>query len=254
MLALGPALLGHEAAHVLVGWLAGGSPTLLTATEVKGDFATLSPAGLSLFGASGSIFNLLLCALGWLALRRKSATAEFGLFAWLLFAINGFLVTNKMLMEPLTGFGDWMTILGPFPATGILRVVVAALGLLGVVFMVRRSGAELARLLPAGKPSRRLAEGRRIVGIAAAVATLLVLGSAVASPVGATRALLLALGGGLGPFIPMVFGIRFVGRLPADGRERPASGGRVWAVAGGLTTALIWFVVGPGVSLTELLG
>jgi hypothetical protein len=93
------------------------------------------------------------------------------------------------------------------------------------------------------------AEARRMVGIGALAAAALVLGSCVASPVGATRGILLALGAGLGPFLPMLFGTRFVGQSPAPDIDPPQAGGWGWTAAAAAVALATWFVFGPGVAL-----
>jgi len=226
---------------------------LLTATEVQGDFGSLSPAGLVALGASGFIVNVVFCSLGWWMLRRRQVASEFRLFAWFMFAVNGLLVTTKMMIEPMIGVGDWMTILEPLPWTTSLRVLVAVSGAGGVGLMVRWSGAALARLLPSGRPAWRSAEARRIVLLGALGAAVLVFGSSVASPVGTTRSLLLALGGGLGPFVPMLFTVRSVQRTPEHNTGPFVAGSRLWFLATGLAIFLMWFVFGPGIDLARLL-
>ena len=143
---------------------------MMTSTEVRGDFDALSPAGFVALGVSGSVVNVLFCTLGWWVLSHRPVTAELQLSAWFFFAVNGMIVTTAMLGESLAGFGDWMTILRPFPATAYLRGLVAILGTVALIFMVRRSGAALARLVPPGEPQDRTAEARRIVLVGAAAA------------------------------------------------------------------------------------
>lgn len=249
VLAVGLGMMLHESAHVVAGRLAGGAPTLISTTEVLGDFDSLSPGGFVALGASGSVVNVVLCALGWWALRRGSAGAERRLAAWFFFMVNGMLVTTKMLGESVVGIGDWMTILRSFQARGSLRVAVGVAGAAGLVFMVRRSGAALAGLVPAGEPSERRKEALRIVLIGAAASGLLALGGSAAGPVGTTRGLLLGLGAGLGPFVPALFAVRFVSRTPAAGAAPVAAGGWPWYSAAIATTIVMWFVVGPGIAL-----
>lgn len=253
VLAVGLALVTHESAHVLAGWLSGGSPTLITATEVRGDFGALSPAGFLALGASGSLVNVLLCGLGWWGLKRTSISAESRLSAWFFFAVNGMLVTTKMMGEAMAGFGDLMTILRPFESTTYPRVLVAVGGTVGVIFMVRRAGATLAMLVPPGEPQKRTVEALRIVSIGALVSGILVLGGAVASPVGTVRGILLALGAGLGPFLPLLFATRIVQRTPSIHADAVATGTWPWILAAGAMTLVTWFVVGPGVDLSNVL-
>jgi hypothetical protein len=249
VLTVGLAIVCHEAAHILAGLLAGGTPTLWTPTEVRGDFTSLSPAGFVALGVSGSVVNVVLGALGWWMLQQSSKTGERQLLAWFLFAVNGMLVTTKMMGEPIAGFGDWMTVLRPLPATTALRLVVAVLGFAGVAVMVRRTGPALAALVPPGEARERVAEARRILVVGAVASTILVLGSCVMSPIATTRATLLALGAGLGPFIPMLFGLRFVRRVPSSLTAPLERGGWLWPVAAGATVIAIWFVIGPGIPL-----
>jgi len=250
----GLATVCHEGAHVLAGWSAGGTPHLLTSTEVVGDFDTLSPGGFVALGASGSVMNLLFCLVGWWLLgRSRTMGPHLRLFAWFLFAVNGMLVVTAMMGESLVGFGDWMTILRPWPATGSLRILFAVLGTLGLIVMVRRSGSTLGTILPPGETSWRRAEAVRIVLIGAAASALLVLGGAAASPVGSTRGVLLALAAGLGPFVPIAFGLRFALRVDSRVADVPPSSGWPWLAATVVVVLLEWFVLGPGVDLTSLL-
>ena len=250
IITIGLAMVLHECGHVLTGWMLGGRPTLLSTTEVLGDFDSLSPWGFVLFGASGSIVNLIFCAFGWWVLKRRPATAELRLAAWFFFAANGFLVTTKMMGEAIAGFGDWMTILHSFPAVNTLRIVVAILGTAGVALLVRRTGAELARILPPGDPSLRAAEARRIIGIGAAAAFVLALGGGIASPIPTTRAILLSAGAVTAPFLPMLFGIRFLNRASSEQVGALRYAGWPWTVAAGVVAVVMWFVVGPGINLS----
>jgi len=249
VLTVGLVMVLHEAAHVLAGSMAGGTPTLMTSTEVLGDFDSLSPAGFAALGVAGFVVNILFCALGWWMLNRKPATAELQLTAWLFFVVNGMIVAMGTLSESLAGYGDWMTILGHLPGTTFLRGLFTILGAIGLIFMVRRSGATLARLIPPGESKQRTAEARRIVLIGAIATSILVLGSSIANPIGTTRGILLALGAGLGPFIGAIFGTRFVSQIPSENTEPLTYGGWSLYLTAGLTTLIMWFIVGPGITL-----
>jgi hypothetical protein len=249
VIAVGLAMMCHELGHVLAGSLAGGTPTLITSTEVKGDFDSLSPAGFVALGISGFVVNVIFCVVAWWIARRRPAVAELQLLAWFSFAVNGMLVMMGAAVEPLFGFGDWMTILHALPGTALLRVLFTVLGTIGLIVMTRRAGYALGRLLPTGDPGHRMAEARRVVLIGAAVVAILVVGSSVANPIGTTRGTLLALGAGLGPFLPMMAGTRFVPRsLPGSDLTR-TNGGILWVVASVAVTAVLWFVFGPGIAL-----
>jgi len=253
VLTISLAAMCHEAGHVLAGRMAGGSPTLITATETKGDFDALSPGGFVALGISGSLVNVLFAALGWWALRRRPETAEGRLTAWFFFGVNGMIAALKMMGEPMMGFGDWMTILRPFPALGTTRIVAALAGTAAVAFMVRRSGRELSGLVPAGDPPRRRAEALRIISLGGLASSGLLLMASAMSPLGLTRATLLALGAGLGPFVALVFGVRFVAGAEPPSREDARPGGWPWYLGAAAATALLWFVVGPGLDVSRFL-
>ena len=112
-----------------------------------------------------------------------------------------------------------------------------------------RSGALLAKIIPHGEASQRTAEARRILSIGAAAATILVLGGSIANPIGTTRSVLLALGAGVGPFIPTMFGTRFVSRIPSDNVEPLTGNSLLLYLLAGVTLIVIWFIVGPGIRL-----
>jgi len=249
VIAVGLGFMAHETAHVITGRLAGGSPTLLTAVEVRGNFTMLSPAGFVLLGASGLVVNALLAALGWWGLGRSRATAEFRLIAWFLFAVNGTLLATKTVAEAMLGWGDWMTILRPQQAMPFQRILVALLGAAALVLMIRRSGASLASLVRADDPSQRVQEARRIVMVGAAAAAVLVVGAGVASPVGATRGVLLGLGAGVGPFVPLLLGTRHASRPSPSGADGPTRHSSLWLLPAGAIALIMWLAFGPGIKL-----
>jgi hypothetical protein len=248
ILAVGLAMMCHELAHVLTGQIAGGSPTLMTATEVQGNFEALSSTGLVALGISGFVINTLFCILGWWILNHKNATAELHLCAWYFFSINGMILTTAMISETMAGFGDWMTILDQLPATTLLRMLVGFAGLVGLILFVRLSGYQLAGILPNGSPSQRFTEARRIVLFGALASTFLVLGGSVANPIGTLRSVLLALGAGLVPFIPLIFSTRFVPKVSADTRTSWSAKRWPWILASIAVTSLMWLFVGPGIT------
>lgn len=248
VLSVGTAMIAHELAHVAAGWTAGGTPTLLTATEVRGDFTSLSPLGLAALGVSGTLVNVLFSVAAWWVLSRRATSAELRLSTWFIFTFNGMLVATKMMAEPIAGFGDWMTALNRVPGAMFYRVMVAAAGTAALIFMVRRSGMALAKIVPGAAPTRRRAEALRIVLTGAAAAAVLVLGAGVAAPGRDARAILLALGV-LGPFVPMLFVARIVPRHPAGAPSALVRARWPWVAAAGITAAVLWFGIAPGLAL-----
>ena len=222
----------------------------MTATEVQGNFNSLSPGGFVFLGIAGFLVNAFFCVIGWWVLSRKPFNAEIRLLAWFFFAINGMLPTTAMLSETLVGWGDWMTILGALPATTYSRTLVMLLGFVGLVIMVRLSGAELAKIIPPGEPHQRTIEARHIVLIGAITSVILALGGSITNLVGITRGIILALGAGLIPFIPMIFSTRFVPRISSENMSSSATVRWPWFVAAVVLTGILWFIVGPGIVLS----
>jgi hypothetical protein len=249
VIAVSLAIMLHELAHLLAGSLVGGSPTLLTAIELQGDFSSLTPAGLVVLGASGSVANVLLLVAGTWFLSRRELGPDAALTAWFLFSVNGMLLTTKMIGESVVGFGDWITVVGHLPGSLALRFILLGIGTAGVIWMVRASGGALARLLPPGAQAKRIAAARRIVMIGAGASAVLVLGASLPVPLGTTRTVLLALGAGLAPFVPMFFTPRVVGRALGTGSGEVDSGGWPWLVGAGACTLILWLAFGPGISL-----
>ncbi len=248
ILAVGWGMMAHEAAHAMVGWLVGGDPTVLVATEVKGDFSQLSPLGFIAFGIAGTLANVLLALLGARLLWRPGAPWNVRITGWLLFGVNSMLVVTKMLFEAVTGYGDWMTVLHAVPQTGVARVLIGGAGLVGMVLVVRLAGAGLASMVPDGEPGARVREARRILWISAATATVLVLGSVLVSPTGLSRSSALALGVVVGAFGPLFAAARLVPRR-ASAPDGPTAASSWLMVAAVATVILMWAVVGPGVNL-----
>lgn len=240
----------HEGAHALVGWLLGGHPTLVTATEVRGDFSSLSRTGFILFGASGMIVNTVLAVGALLILRWRRPDGNWGLFWWLLFAFGGTLVATKTLMEPAAQWGDWMTILRRLPEGNIPRRLALISGLLGIVVMVRTSASALSPLLLSTELSARRREARRIVLLGALAAGVFATGSGVGSEVGAMRGILLGLGGAVGPLVVLLLATRRVSSTPGQSslpsRAEPTRG---WLMAAGVMIVVTWLVMGPGISI-----
>jgi len=246
LLATGLAFTCHEAAHALAGWLAGGHPTLLTATEVLGDFDSLTRWGRAALGGAGTAANLLLAGLGWWGHQRARGALP-RLTSWFFYALNGSLVGTKMMGEALAGWGDWMTILQPWPQVELLRFVVAALGLVVVGFVVRTAGPALAALLPPDEPPERVAAARRLVAIGTVAAAVLILGASVANPAGTTRSMLLAGGATLGSCAPLFLAARFARQLPPEPLTEASEPRWPWLAAAAVVALTLWLVVGPGI-------
>ncbi|RMH18522.1 MAG: hypothetical protein D6701_06195, partial [Gemmatimonadetes bacterium] len=288
IVAVGASLVLHELAHALVGALVGGRPTLITAMEVRGDFTALSPAGRIALGAAGMATNALMAAAAYAALRVRSgvrraavwserasamaAAAADGaggghrpapgaspagasaldLFLWFVLAYGGVLTAAKTASETAAGWGDWMTILRAVPHATVVRALALVLGTAGLLWMVRLSRRMLSGLLVATTAPERRLEGLRLIATAGFACAVLGSGAAVTSGVGAPRALALAAGAILGPFVVLglSLAVRRQGRAaPTDLPRTPAVAGLGWTSAAAVVVILMWGVFGPGLRL-----
>jgi hypothetical protein len=249
VIAVGPAIMLHELAHLFAGVLAGGSPSLLTAVELQGDFSGLTQVGYVILGASGSLANAMLLLAGAWFMTYQDLSPDAALTAWFVFSVNGMLLTTKLIGETLAGFGDWNTVVSHLPGSITLRLILFGVGIAGVIWMVRSSGRLLAGQLPAGSPAKRAAAAKRIVLVGASASAVLVTGAAIRAPQGMTQAVLLALAAGLGPFVPMYFTHRVVARRPEAGSGDFAVGGWTWILSAVICTLVLWLAFGPGIAL-----
>ena len=116
--------------------------------------------------------------------------------------------------------------------------------------MVRQSGTAIAALVPAGDAARRESEARRIVLVGAVAAAILVVGAGAANPLATTRWVLLGLGAGVEPFVPLFFATRIPSRIPSTNGGRPATLKWPWLSAACGVTLVMWFGFGPGIRLS----
>lgn len=140
-----------------------------------------------------------------------------------------------------------MTILRPLHDAMAARILVAIAGTIGVAFMVRRSGRTLGRIVATGDAADRRTEAVRIILAGAITSRIMVLGGSLANPVGTARGQ--PAGARCGPRTVRMLGVRFVATTPSA-IDEPVEAGRSWLpVAAILVVLLLWFIVGPGVTL-----
>jgi hypothetical protein len=106
--------LAHEGAgHGGACLLAGGRAQMLNAVFFECDEARMSAAGVRWLAAAGTLANLLLAALGWIALRRGDhlrPDVRFGLV--LLLAVNLLQALGYLLFSGIGRVGDWAVVFG----------------------------------------------------------------------------------------------------------------------------------------------
>lgn len=242
----------HELAHALTGLAVGGQPTLISSTDVRGNWENVGQLGFMALGMSGSAVNWLLAVLGiiWIQRARPRSSARF--FPWLLLAVNGFIPSVYMVASPLLGFGDWMTILSRFQHQLILRVFIAIVGINVAFAWFALVSRWLTRIVAGVPEGRRIPLARRLTLTSWLTGGVLAVAAALLSPLGLPRALLIAAGSTLGT----TFLILPAARLAESARRRVAptiwdgvGPGLVWTPVGTLLAAVFIFFLGRGIQL-----
>ena len=247
VLAYATALMVHETAHAFVGTLAGGTPTLVSSTDTRGDWSGLGAPGILAVGVSGSVANLLLAAVGWLLVRRgRGEPTALTALGWLLFAVNAWIPVSYLVVSPLFGFGDWDTVVSAFPNQGPLRASLTVSGLFLAGLLWKETVPSLARTAGGGPAADREARARRLVRTAWLSGGAVALMAAVPSILDPGWALSIAVGSTLGATWPILPAAGSVGDHPVPGRplrlERSP-----WIVAAGLLAGLVLVLIfGPG--------
>lgn len=237
----------HEAGHAAAAWSVGGNPSLVSSTDVQGDFESVSRLGILWIGVAGSLVNWVV-AVGSLALLASVRDGSASFFAWLSAAVNGLIPAVYMVVSPLLGFGDWISVLGRFQPELSLRLLTAAIGLgLGLAWYrlcARRLEPLLAGLLPAERRGRagKLATTSWLTGGG------LALTAALFSPLGLAWALPIAAGSTLGTTWPLFLMSRAAAaRVGPHGRAVPIGPSRGWSAAGAAVGLAFVALLGPGV-------
>lgn len=246
------ALMLHEIGHALAGAAVGGTPTLISSTDLRGDWSSVSTPGFLLIGISGSLVNWILAGLGLILLRRKTpASAHLKFLAWLLLAVNGFMASVYMVVSPLLGFGDWATLLGRLSARWPLRLVTALVGGVLTLWWFRLSARWLACLVAGAGVEARLGTARALVASSWCTGGVLSIMAALFSPLGLAWAVPIAVGSTLGTTWPLLPAARSAAE---QGCEEPVGLNgisRSWAwQLGAVAVGLVFvFGFGPGIRL-----
>lgn len=248
VLVVSTALIAHESAHALTGWALGGSPTLVSSTDTRGDWSGLGQLEILIVGASGSVVNGLVALGGWLVLRRAAGRPTVAtLLGCLTFTINGWIPTTYLVVSPLLGFGDWTTVIEAFPNRGPLRASAVATSLFVVGVLWRATVESLSRLVGNGAAVDRHRRAVRIVRTVWASGGLVSILAALFSPLALTWSVPIAAGSTLGTTWPLLPAADRVAEHPVPGA--PLTVPRSWPViaAGALAGLVLVAVFGPGV-------
>jgi hypothetical protein len=135
--------VGHGGACLLVG----GRPQMLNGVFCQCDQTTLSPVGIRVVAAGGTIVNLIVAG-GLLAWMRAASgsSPRVRYFCWLLMALNTLTAFGYLLFSGIGGFGDWAEVINRLPGQALLRIAEAVLG--GALYFVIAPRVLWRTLLP----------------------------------------------------------------------------------------------------------
>jgi hypothetical protein len=140
--------LGHEGAgHGGACLLVGGRGEMLNAVYFECDEARLSAAGVRWLAAAGSLANLLLAGMAWIALRRGERLRPDLRFALvLLLAVNLLQAFGYLLFSGVGRVGDWATVFDGLMPEWIWRIGLVLVG--GWLYFVVAPGLFMPLLEP----------------------------------------------------------------------------------------------------------
>lgn len=249
------ALTLHEVAgHLVPAVLLGGSPELVTTTDVRGDWSALSAGELRLVAAGGSVVNLAVAALCGIRLTSPARLdGRHRYFLWLLAAVSAYIPGTYLIASPILGFGDWATFVRELEPGWLWRalLVVAGLGLclLATGALLRGLEPFLGRRQPA-----RDARARVLTRLPYLAGGLVACAAAVPSPLGLDWSMAIAAGSSLGTTW-WLFGMRsWIPAAPSEDELSPPPvqivRSRAWLLAGILAAVVFIGVLGPGIVLS----
>ena len=250
VLAIALGTMAHQAAHVVVGAMAGGRPTLVTSTGFEGFWSGLRNAGVLALGASGSLAHGILALAGWLVFRRGVRAPTTGTaVGWILFVTNAWIPTAYLTVSPVLGAGDWMPVLDRFRQLGPMRASAAVTGLFVAAQLWKGTVQTLARLVGNGAADARAARARSITRWAWAAGGLVAVLAAVRDPAGPVHAVPIAAAATFGSTWPILLAARAVPGAPVPGAPLRLERSIPVIVLAVVSMVVLVAYFGPGVRL-----
>jgi hypothetical protein len=242
--------MGHQLAHVLVGSLAGGHPTLVTSTGFEGYEAGVRNAGALALAASGAVAHAALALVGWMVFRRGvRAPTTSSAVGWIVFVVNAWIPTAYLVVTPLVGLGDWMLLLERFPHVGPMRASAVVTGLFIAGQMWKATADTLARLVGNGPAEARAGRGRVITRSVWVTGGLVAVVAAALDPAGPLRAMPIAAAGTFGSTWPILLAVRSLPGTPVPGAPLRLQRSIPILVLGVVAALVLVVVFGPGLRL-----
>jgi len=210
--------VGHGGTCLLVGC----SPRMLTSISFDGNTEAVTDLARRMIAAGGAIANALMGLIALVFLRRIRATQSARWwFCWLIVAISFMQATGYLLFSGVAGIGDWATVVANLPGEGAWRIVMAVVGALTYVLVVRRSMRWLGARLDADSPRARIRAGYRLTLPAYAAGAALQITAGTLDPGGAALLMISGVAASLGGTSGLAWGPQL---MPRDiDRAAPAT-------------------------------
>jgi len=238
--------LGHGGACLLVG----GRPETLNAVFFSCDVEGLPASAERWLAAGGSIANLIVAGLAFLALRllpqHRGPVRD---FAWLTLALGLLMPFGYLLFSGLGGIGDWVVVIRGLRPVLLWRTLLAAAG---AVLYFWLSPRILMPLLDPflGAGAERVPRARRLTLLPYLVGGATFLAAGALNPHGAHLVLISAAAASFGGTSLLAwYPPLFAARVPGSSGAPPLGVPRSWAWISAAAVTLAIFVgwLGPGI-------
>lgn len=167
------AIGSHQVAHGVAAAVSGARIDMVTALGITGRWTDLRTAGTLLTSVSGTVANILLMGCAWRAAHPREAPGLTAVLGWLVFTSSGWIASGHLILSPLLGAGDWMSVADLFANRGPFRVSVFVTGLFVSGLLWKATHERLAYVVGGGSSTQRVRVARRLTRIAGVVAAVL---------------------------------------------------------------------------------
>ena len=242
--------LGHGGACAL----GGGELKTWNAVYFECGDAAMSPGGVRWLAAGGTLANLAVAALAFLALaatrRRGATTGRYSL--WLVGTLDLLQATGYWLFSGIAGIGDWVVVVRGWEPVWAWRVLLAVAGAAGYAASVAIGLRTLVPFLGAG--ADRLRRARALTLLPYLAGGVLYVAAGVLNPESFLLVLISAAAASFGGASALAW---MTDRLRNESRFPPSAAAPLrlrrsaaWIAVGAVVTLLFVVVLGRGVALS----